>query len=331
MRRFDARILLSSLALSCAGGDGGGCGSNGDSDSAGLCNVEYLGSVPDDGSTTACYESSLEFSIAGGDPDATITVTDPDGNTVDGTTASNEDGSTIRFEPDSPLEAGVTYEATMDYCLGSETITFTTDDLGQPVADPKGLIGNTYVVDLRDARIVDPAGIGDVFQSQLTHPLLLTVTDATKTTLDTRMSVSEEAELVQDACVPTVDFPPADLNGASWTLGPSDITLFVAGNNVNVEGLEVTGTFSPDGSYFGCGGFEGLIDTRPLVEALDGNTDDFLCNLVVNYGAQCQDCADGEPYCLDLVVDQITAAADPGLDPVYEVTQKDVDQNPDCK
>ena len=91
---------------------------------------------------------------------------------------------------------------------------------------------------------------------------------------------------------------------------------------VTVGDLELTGTFSADGSYFGGGVFTGLVDTRPLSLAQNPEGDGTdLCVLVSGFGVACADCpTDGEPFCLSLVADGITAEAREGAD-VVEVLE----------
>ena len=83
----------------------------------------------------------------------------------------------------------------------------------------------------------------------------------------------------------------------------------MAGYNIEIADLEITGTMAADGSYFGGGTLAGSIDTRPLAPLLDDSGDpNAICALAINFGAACEACpADGEPYCLTLVADQIIA------------------------
>ncbi|MDP6931656.1 MAG: hypothetical protein QGG40_02010, partial [Myxococcota bacterium] len=88
-----------------------------------------------------------------------------------------------------------------------------------------------------------------------------------------------------------------------------DTDFSVAGYDITIGDLEVSGTFSAEGDYFGGGTLGGTIDTRPLVPLIDENgEDDYICTLATGFGAECTACPeDGEPYCLTVVADQIVA------------------------
>jgi hypothetical protein len=306
-------------------------------DSAGVvdCNVEITDRLPAAGSTEACYDTAIEFEIAGGDVDAVITLTDSSGAEVAGKTIPNADGSVVVFVPDAPLAPSSAYTATLDYCLGTDTVPFTTSVYGEPLADPAGLVDSVYVVDIRDpdlARFNKPKGVSMILQPQLSRLLALQVLAPTSASAITmRLAVLDEDGTSQDPCVPTVDFESGTLDGPRFHIGPKDITLIVAGDAVDIGNLEATGTFAPDGSSFGCAGFTGLVDTRPLVPLVldEKSKPDELCRLVGNYGAECVACTDGEPVCLDLEVDHASGAGNEAI-VIVPITDADVKANPEC-
>jgi hypothetical protein len=86
-----------------------------------------------------------------------------------------------------------------------------------------------------------------------------------------------------------------------------------------------------------CGGLEGglltgQLDTRSLVglrEALDAADPDALCALGPNFGFACVDCADAEPLCIDLRIEDL-AGQPAGFDFV-ERTAADVGSDPACR
>ena len=329
---------LWSLILCACVGSGGGCKGNG-SDSAGsgeTCNVEITETLPTAGGTDACYDSAIEFEIAQGDPDAVISLEDGSGAAVPGTTNANADGTFVTFVPDAPLAPSSAYTATLTYCLGTETLAFTTSVYGEPLVDANGLLDNVYVIDLSDpnqARFSKPAGVSSILQTQLTRLIALQVIAPTSSTVvSMRLAVLDDSDAAQDLCVPTVDFDNGTLTGPTFQIGPKDVTLFVAGDAVDIGNLEASGPFAPDGSSFGCAGFTGLVDTRPLVSLL-GDTDspdDFICTLVAGYGAACVPCRDGEPLCLDLEVDHAFGTLNETIK-IVAVTEADVKNNPECE
>jgi hypothetical protein len=329
-----------SLILCACAAVGAGCKSNG-SDSAGPaetgeCNVEVTDTLPTTGSADACYDSAIEFEIAQGDPDAVISLVDGSGADVPGTTTATTDGKLVTFVPDAPLAPSSPYTATLTYCLGTETVAFTTSAYGEPLADAKALVDKVYVVDLHNpdaARFSKPAGVSAILQTQLTRKIALQAIAPMSSTVATmRLAVLQENGTEQDLCVPTVDFENGTLDGPTFHIGPKDITLIIAGDSVDIGNLEATGAFALDGSSFGCAGFTGLVDTRPLVPLLgqDDSPDDFICTLVAGYGASCVPCRDGESLCLDLEVDHAKGTLDKKI-AIVPVTENEVKTNPDCE
>jgi hypothetical protein len=326
--------VWSLVLCACAGGIAGGGCNKGDDSAEPPCNVEITKTLPLDSSTDACFVSDIEFSIAGGDKDGEITLTDSSGNDLPGTTTSNTDGSLLVFHPNAPLTPSASYTATLTYCLGKEVVAFTTSAYGEPIVDAKGLVGNIYVVDLKnDSRFNKPQGVSTILQPQLTRKIFLEVLDPTTTTgITMRMAVAKDGSATeQDPCTPTVDFVGGHLDGPSFTIGPMDVTIPISNQPVNIGDLEAMGTFSADGSSFGCGGFSGLVDTRPLVPLIgdEGSPDDFICGLIGGYGADCIECTDGEDFCLILEVDQAIAQKTDEVT-VTVITADDIKNNPAC-
>jgi hypothetical protein len=324
-------ILCASAANACNGNDKGG-------DSSGpteTCNVEVTDTLPPADSSDACYNSAIEFEIAQGDPDAVITLVDGSGANVPGTSTATTDGKLVTFVPDAQLAPSSPYTATLTYCLGTDTVPFTTSPYGEPIADAKALVDNVYVIDLHDpdnARFSKPAGVSAILQTQLTHKIALqAIAPVSSTVMTMRLAVLEENGTDQDLCVPTVDFENGTLDGPVFQIGPKDVTLIIAGDAVDIGNLEASGAFATDGASFGCAGFTGLVDTRPLVPLLgqDDSPDDFICTLVAGYGASCVPCSDGKSLCLDLEVDHAKGTLQTIT--IVPVTDADVKNNPKCK
>lgn len=277
----------------------------------GTCEIEVDETIPADGAVDAYYRGWIEFHLDDPDPTATIETDIP------GTQDTNEDGDVIYWIPSEPLAPSTAYTATLHYCGGDPEISFTTSSLGTAVA-PEDLLERTYALDLQGARIVEPDGIGSVLTSQLTQQILVGVQTADATSIQMIGAIGAEGSdpPVQGYCDPTIPFPAADFDGNPFfSIGPEDTTLSVAGYDIEIGQLEITGTFAPDGSYFGGGTLSGTIDTRPLAPLLDESGDpNAICELAINFGAECQACpSDNEPYCLTLVADQIDAEEVAGL------------------
>lgn len=306
--------LVSVIGCSDKGDDSGsptGDGGAGDG-GTGSCEVEVDASFPVDGTPDAYYRTTIEFELSDPDPEGTptVTVVDGSGATVAGTTTLNEDGDVVIFTPDAPLSAATTFTATLDWCAGTYPITFTTSSLGGSLTSD--LVGKSYVVDLTAADFVEPAGVADLLLGSLENSILLGV-QATSPNLQMIGAISVDAGTDQDLCTETIPFPAADFSQSPYfEVGPEDTTISVAGYNIEILQLEVTGTFAADGSYFGGGTLSGELDARllaPLVGELLGTKDpDEICGVVAGFGVSCEVCSsDGQPYCLAVYVRDITA------------------------
>ena len=334
MARSSTIAILTFTACAASGGNGGCNGK--DDDSAGeSCNILVRDPFPDDGATDMCFRSDIEFTIDGGDENAEITLVDSAGTEIPGTTTSNPAGTLVAFHGDAPLAPNTAYTATLEHCKGEQTLSFTTDAYGEPLADAPALVGNIYVVDLTvesGTRFHKPPGVASVLQPLLERKLFLEVLEPTSATgITLRLGVAADgSDTEQDMCIPTVDFVNGTLDGPTFDVGPSDIAIPIGDVLVELQGVLATGTFSTDGSSFGCGGFTGLLDTRPVVPLMNPDEDDnYVCELIGGYGARCIECDDGEPYCMELEVDQAVAPTAKGIT-VVPISDADVENNPKC-
>lgn len=264
------------------------------------CTVEIDETFPADGATNAYYRGAIEFHLSDPDSSATITI---DG--VDGVSSANEEGDVITFTPSAPLAPSTPYTASLSYCRGDASISFTTSALGGTIADPSSLNNRVYTLDLQaeDVRIVIPEGVGSVLESYLDVTLFIQVADANSSTLSMFGAVADDAGTAQDYCSPTLDFPTAEFTAAPYfEVGPQTTTISVADYTVTIEDLYISGTFATDGSYWGGGVLSGSVDTRPLVDLVEeGGEDGAICEIVAGFGVACETCpADGQPYCLSI-------------------------------
>ncbi len=312
--------------IGCPAEDKTADGETGDTDGP-SCEVIVDSTIPSSGAVDADYRAAIEFHLSDPDPTAIATSTG-----ISGTSTLADDNETVIFTPDAPLSASTSYTVTLDYCGGTVDLAFTTSEVGGPLNDANALVGKTYALALGDARIVEPDGIGSVLSSYLTQDILIGVDTVSATEVQMIGAIGKEdaSPPAQDWCDPTIDFPVADFSEQPYfQIGPQNTTLSVAGYSIEIGNLEITGTFAPDGTYFAGGTLSGTIDTRPLAPLLDDSGDEgAICDLAVSFGATCTACpADGEPYCLTLVADQITAEEVSGLT-LVEVVGNDC---PDCE
>ncbi len=340
MKRFawlvPGMALISFLGCSDKGGDTGGDAGTGDGGAGdggtAACGVSVDSTWPTSGETDAYYRTQVEFKLSAADPDMTpsISVADAGGAEVAGSNTLSDDGRTVYFYPSSPLASGASYTATLTYCTGEATIDFTTGSLGAPLT--ADITGNGYVVDLEGARFVEPEGVASLLLDQLDNSILLGV-QSTSPQLEMIGAISVDGGTAQDTCEPSIEFPAADFSESPFfSIGPQDTVISAAGYDIQIDQLEVSGTFAADGSYFGGGVLAGQLDARvlaPLVGELVGSEDpDEICGLLVGFGVECTTCSsDGQPYCLDVLVEDLTAIQG---DSLVVRTDADIKADPTC-
>ncbi len=273
-----------------------------------------LETFPADGSTDLALTTAIEFTFDETDGEEVITVT-RDGAGVNGRTTI--EGNRVFFEvgPSEGLRPLSDYEVQLDWCGGPTISSWGT-----------GLVDATYSFDLGSGRFVSPAGIGPLIQQQLEQALLLGVVATSPTELESLGGLSTLDYGTQDDCSPTFDFPVADFTAnPDFAAGPTTLDLFVEGVAIHFEDAYLSGTFTS--STIDNAVLSGSIDTRPLA-ALVGATGEpaAICELVATFGVQCVTCSDGSPFCLDVLVDNISVDWAPGL--VLEpITQQQANAN----
>lgn len=298
-------LFIPLLAIVGCGKDGGGKDTGGGENGGGdTCTTQVTSSNPTDGAQDFAFNDTIDFILSAPDSTATITTDIPGSQSV------SSDGLTVSWVPSPALDAKTSYSATLDWCGGSKTISFMTSDLGGSV-DESVLTGKAYNLALAEADIVEPAGVGSLLSSYLTTPIYIGVTSvgSGKIQMIGAIGVEGATTPAQDYCTQSIDFPEADFTNPSFSVGPEDSTFAIAGFEITIQDLSITGVFAPDGSYFGAGTLAGSIDARDIAEAFPdlGYTADQLCELLVNFNAACETCTDGSNYCLSLVAENITA------------------------
>jgi hypothetical protein len=307
-------ILLAPLALLGCNGDkddSGSANDGADGADGGACTVELSAGYPADGSSDAYYRSDIEFNLSEEDSSASLSLEGPDG-AVSGTSAArtNADGTfSVVFTPDASLTPSTNYTANAEACNGdaSGSISFTTSGLGTATdCDPTG---ETYILDLANARFLEPAGVADLLLGQLEDDIMVGVESKTDNSIQMVGAIGNGG--TQDYCNPTIPFPEADFEDPYFVIGPEDASLSVAGVTVEISQLRISGDISSDCTYIGGAVMSGELDARvlaPLVGELLGGSDDpdEVCTLLINFGVTCGACAsDGKDYCVDILADQI--------------------------
>lgn len=291
----------------------------------GPCENQVVDAFPEDGSTDAYFLSNVRFTLVAEEPGATITVTDSSGAEVSGTTTV--DGTLVSWqgEPRAPLS---TYTAQIDYVCGAEVATWTTSDVGPPLA--VDVVGDTFALDIVSGEWVKPAGVGDLIASQLGETqILMSPSAITGSTIEAIVAIGSAN--AQDLCSPTIDLPPAAWDDPTFSLSTPLLPLSVSGFTIAIEDVELSGSFASDGSRIEGGLLSGSVDTRPLGEAFGlGTGEDAVCDLVSVFGVPCIPCSDGSgDYCLELSIENVGAPLLPGTT-VVERTESDILADPSC-
>lgn len=163
------------------------------------------------------------------------------------------------------------------------------------------ITGHAYAMDLSTVPIEAPPNLGSIVGSQLTAPLLLGVTSASRRELSLLFASANEDGTSQDTCVATTSVPTTDFrNSPDLEVGPVDLQVPLSGLRLPLLGATFTGTFALDGSSIGDGTLEGTIDVRIVADALPdlGYDAEGLCTLLAGFGGSCTPCStDQQPFC----------------------------------
>jgi len=302
---------------------------------AATCETTISGTSPASGEASFYILDDIGFDLSEEDSTASITLTDASGADVAGT--SSIDGSTVTFSPDADLAPSTGYTASLTYCGSADPVAvdFTTSALGTALNG--SVAGNVYALDITKGTFLQPAGVGALLQDAFTNKILVGVIDDSNGELLVEGAISESDSDAQDVCTETLVFPEAaDFSSAPYFEIPEgDLTLSIAGFTATIYGLNISGMFAPDGSYFGGGELRGELDARDLVDIAADlgaggaiETADDLCDLAAGFQAYCGPCADNEEYCLTVEVVDLEAQKTDGA--LQSITATDIEANADC-
>lgn len=254
----------------------------------------------------------------------------------------DDSGTRVEARLDGPLTPNTSYTVTISTCAGYTEAEFTTAAVGGDVVDAVALAGRTWRLDRDEARIIHPWSLNDLLQGLSTQPMRFTLVDDGAGGLVPRMSWEGEDGAEQDWCVPSTDWPEMSLTENPYTTGLSEaLTLATPalsvgeGVDLPMESVWMEGAFSQDGVRW-AGELWAWVDARGLTTLLEVDADG-VCALVSATGADCELCADGQPYCFPLGVAGLFATEVSAASPVEQVRERDCDarcpasaDNPDC-
>ncbi|MFZ5481005.1 MAG: Ig-like domain-containing protein [Myxococcota bacterium] len=286
------------LAATACDGNGGG-GNDTKDDTGSTCTVEFEESYPEDGAVDVYYRTRLSCELT--DPDPFGANLEIDGVTGD----VSAEGDTLWFDPHAPLDPNTTYTATCSWCGGSKTITFSTSDLGTPLADPDALAGRVFSIPFGECRIAEPSELASQLYDYLTQVDLLQVDAVGDGTIEMTNALASGTSTTQDHCIPTTAFDGADFSESPYFEASADCMIIVLqGEVVRLQEVQFHGTFTADGLGLGGGEVSYVMDTRPFDQFVGGEEGD-LCAAARNLGAECFACPDGAgDFCLSFLLDE---------------------------
>lgn len=288
----------------------------GDSD-VGPCTTQVVSVAPADGAADVYYHDLITVSFDGDGGSAVFSLLDASGVDVP-MTATFTDGN-VQAVLTAELAPVTTYTLTTSVCGSEAASGFTTNALGSPLdMDPADLVGATYVFRLSDADITEPAFLNLIAGTYLTVPILIGVDSADSTSIDMLGGLGYETSdsFKQDTELPSWDFPVADFSTQPFFHAQSPlITIMYGTTAIPIEQFNLSGTFAADGSAIEEGYVTGIGDSRYMAPLVGKPADDLsaVCDLAGAAGVYCIECSDGEPYCLYIVAENITAERVDGL------------------
>ncbi len=297
-------------------------------DTAGIaaCGKRVVARAPADGATGWGWRAPLRLDVSRAWPGYAAELLDDRGAPVPITLTPSEDGVRYEVVAEEGLRPSTTYTWRVTDCAGPESTTFTTSDLGAPLAGgPASLIGRTWQLDLQGATWLEPGGFGALLAVNFNTPVLAGVRYADATYLDLigGQGVAGAGGVYQSGADPTWDFPVVSFEGAPWfEARAASVQLEIGGYALPVTDFVYAGTFTPDGSQIADGVLRGLGDTRYAGGAINRPDDPgAFCAFGEGVGVQCEACPDGQVYCIRVWLTELDAPEVEGLTLVPRVAE----------
>ncbi len=285
------------------------------------CDNEVTSSFPRSGASDVYYQTAIELVLALPDDTARLAVVDEQGETIPGTSTSQ--GTTLSWAGD-PLAPETAHRVILSWRCAPVEIDWTTSSTGAPLE--RSVHRNTYGLDLRSGRWLQPRGLEAVLGG-LVQPLLVSVSEEPEG-LSLLAAVAEDGR--QPRCEETSLVAPVSFTDPAFALEDGSLSLVFEDLFVQLETLSMSGAFSPSGDRIEGLHLSGLLDTRPLGEAIvAGAPDDLICEILAGLQIPCVSCGDGAPYCLETSIDDLDLPLRPGAS-VRPRDLASIAQDPQC-
>lgn len=278
-----------------------------------------IGSIePADGATDVYYRDSMIVNFEGDGGSATLSLADSSGVPVPVTATFTSGNVQAIVVPDSPLTPLTGYQLSATVCDVDTTSTFTTSELGTPLdEDTLTLLGKTFSFRLSDSDITEPAFLNLIAGTYLTVPILLGVESVDSAQIHMIGGLGDDSgATIKQESLPTWDFPSADFTTQPFFHAESPLITIMYGDvPIPIADFNISGTFNRTGTTIEEGHATGIGDSRYMSELVGKPADDYgaVCDLAAAAGVVCTACADGEPYCLYIVAENIIASEVEGL------------------
>ncbi len=271
---------------------------------------------PGTGATEIYYRDPLQATFEGKGTGATFTLVDAAGNPASFTTTWSE--GDVKASLDVVLAPSTLYTFTATLCDVETSTSFTTSASGTALSmAPEDLVGKTYQFRLSDAEITEPAFLNILADTYLIVPLLFGVYEADATMIHWVGALGYQNndgtyEPLDDT---RWDFPAADFTGSPYFAAQAEyITIAYSTFDIPIEQFAIEATLSSDAERIEHGRATGFADSRSMGELVfQPDNPAAICEFAVAAGVDCVPCDDGEPYCLYIVAENITAYLAEGL------------------
>lgn len=275
-------------------------------DTAAECGIVVDAIVPTDASSTHLGSQPIEVELSAPDPTATLSLDAP------GELVRFEGDERLWFVPDPPLAAGSSHTATLTWCGGEITWTFTTDaDVGAPLGG-LDLSDHSWALDLGSARWNAPALTGAVDLGMLgIAGFAAGVSHHEGTVADLRLA-NLDAKGEQDTCSRTPEIPGATVSEGWLRWGPADLSFAAYDGAITLESASLVAGVADDGGRLAGASVHTWVDIASVAALVGVESEAEGCEFFGAFGATCEPCPGSDHQCIELWVDGIEGAARDG-------------------
>ena len=263
-------------------------GSGSDGPPASSCETTVNRVSPLDGAVGHYYLDPIVFELSEADETARVEAE------FSGETTVSEDGLTITYMPDEPLEPSTTYAVTLDYCRGAPTVSFTTSHYGMPPEASTELEGATFTLSFTGGEMLVGENAGELMNAIFRWPIMVQILDVDGPYLNVLAGIGLEGvePVEQNTCARTIEMnqiPTVDLPYVSGRV--EDSTFGAYGGEIRFESFDFETTISADGQTIGGMRYDAVFGVEEIVTLLPDFGDvSSLCTLASNLDIPCEPC-----------------------------------------